>query len=258
MLEEKRYSFAELQKIIGGTDKRGLEKKLKGYGVDYRTEGWGKELSFIIEKINDPFKVYCITELEFRPQSDFNHLKHFFYHFFCDDFFMSKHDKWKEKVMRNSGYYISRQTIAKYEKQLREKRVVAYDTNDDSMVYYFAYKDYVRITDKETYKKAWHYYWGLKERGVDYLTAKWWLILRYGGLPAKHGTDVVNACYVEPMNRLISIIRKGIEDELSQKGITLNSDFDIMEEAISQKKELIKYYDFIKENIAQKGQTLNT
>ena len=211
MLEEKQYAIKELNHIIGGGKKDNIAKKLTRYDIDFTTEGRGKNLTFTLLKIKDPFKVFCITELGFRAQSNFNHLRHFLYHFFCDDYFMSMPDEVKEHMMNGFGYHISRQTIANYERQLREKN---YISMDGEYFYYFAFHKKQTITTKEKYLEAWHNYWQWKDLGADALDAMGNIILEYGGVPRKQHKTEKNAFYLKKIDYLVNLISESIEKEL--------------------------------------------
>ena len=215
MLEVKTYSIQELRKILGSETKKQIDGKLKRYAVEFESTGRGSNLTYTIEKLNDPFKVFCITELGFSAQADFNHLKHFLYHFYHDDVFMSMPDKRKELMMDTCyDYHISRQTIANYENKLAKKNYIA---KSSEFIYYFAYKDYYRETNKEEYLEAWHYYWFLSDKYGRGFWPMLYVIQKYGGAPNKHARYESNAFYLKKIDYLLRIIGDSIEKEIENK-----------------------------------------
>ena len=88
MLELKEYTKSELTEIFRTKDTEGLKRKMDGYGVKYKSKGWGKKTVFEIQEIKEPFKVFCITELGFDGRTDYTKLRNFYYYFFNDEEFM--------------------------------------------------------------------------------------------------------------------------------------------------------------------------
>ena len=44
----------------------------------------GANLKFTIQNIHDPFRVFCILELSYSPQTDFRKLAYFLYYYMND------------------------------------------------------------------------------------------------------------------------------------------------------------------------------
>ena len=215
MLEVKTYSIQEMREILESETKKEIDRKLKSYAVEFETTGRGEKVSYTIKKLNDPFKVFCITELGFKAQADFNHLKHFLYHFFHDDVFMSMPYARKEKMMKSRyNYYISRNTISNYEKKLEK---IYYVAKTGEYIYYFAYKDYYRETNKEEYLEAWHYYWFLSDKYGQGFHPMPYVIQQYGGAPNKRALLQKNAFVLKKLDYLLGLIRDSIEKELEAK-----------------------------------------
>ena len=61
MLEVKTYSIQEMREILKSETKKQIDKKLKRYAVEFEVTGRGEKVSYTIKKLNDPFKVFCIT-----------------------------------------------------------------------------------------------------------------------------------------------------------------------------------------------------
>lgn len=214
MLECKKYSKAEISKILGSNSRQSISRKLERYGVKYQVEGRGENLSFTITDIQDPFKVFCILELEYSPQTDFTKLCNFFWYYFNDEEFMAMPDEVKENRMRQSGFPVSRQTIRGYVSKLEQKDYIYLDSGN--YIYYFAYKSEQIMTDEATYKEAWHEYWRDEEgrdsgERISYMRAK------YGGIARKQAIPIQNAIYsaeLEYLQRLVvSKLDKGAVEE---------------------------------------------
>ena len=71
MLELRKYPKAELSALFGTRDTQGLKRKLERYGIVYEEAGRGNTMTFDIKEITDPFKIFCITELDFDGGTDF-------------------------------------------------------------------------------------------------------------------------------------------------------------------------------------------
>ena len=48
MLELRRYPKGDMVAMFGTRNTEGLKRKLRGYGVDFETSGWGDSLTFEI------------------------------------------------------------------------------------------------------------------------------------------------------------------------------------------------------------------
>ena len=93
MLEERSYTKQELAELLGTKDRQGIKDKLDGYDVVYSIKGNGDNAVFKIKRLNDPFKVFCILELGFRPQCDFTKVRNLFWYYFNDEEFMAMPDE---------------------------------------------------------------------------------------------------------------------------------------------------------------------
>ena len=85
MIELRAYKRDELAEILKTSDKGEMMAKLTRWGVVYdEPEGRGKNLTFTIIKIKDPFKVFCITELGVPASWDFYKMRNLFYYYLND------------------------------------------------------------------------------------------------------------------------------------------------------------------------------
>ena len=84
MLELRTYTYKEMSAMFGTRDTQGIKRRLTRYGIEYTVAGSGGSAKFNINAIPDPFKVFCIIDLNFAPQTDFEKLLYFFYYLFND------------------------------------------------------------------------------------------------------------------------------------------------------------------------------
>lgn len=203
MLEERSYAKAELSAILKTNDAQGLKRKLETHKIDFTTTGRGESLVFHLEKIHDPFRVLCITDLGFAPNSEFKKLRNFMYYFMNDDDFRWLPDEVLEVRMREMGEDkgVSRQTIGKWKAKLFAMDII---NPSDEYTYYFAYAQQQILTDKETYCKAWREYFTAKAEGVPYELAISAMISTYGGVAKKQAISNVNAFYVNQINQCLT------------------------------------------------------
>jgi hypothetical protein len=114
MLETKTYSRQELEIIFKTSRRDVIIRKLNSLECEYTVEGRGQNMALTINKIENPFKVFCILELGFSPQTDFNKLKTFLYYFFCSNNFNSLPLREMEHRLKTDNDAISRQTFSNW------------------------------------------------------------------------------------------------------------------------------------------------
>ena len=93
MLEIRPYPYAELSQMMGTHDPEGISRRLDRWGVAFTEDGRKPQITYNIEKISDPFKVYCMLDLNYAPQTNFTKLAYFFYYFLNDDDFQRLPDE---------------------------------------------------------------------------------------------------------------------------------------------------------------------
>lgn len=199
MLEEKTYTLAEIGEVLGGgRSKQSIERKMKRLEIDFSESGRGRQTIFTIQKIRNPFKLFCIYELGFSPQVDFEKVRNLYYYFFNDEGFQVLPDEAKELCMDGEGHKISRQTIANYLKVLENLGI--YENGE--YYYYFAHKGNYKKTDRKTYGLAWKLYWDTKAIYDDTYTACSAVIVEYGGVPRKQPIPELNGIYNETIAKI--------------------------------------------------------
>lgn len=211
MLEIRKYKKTELDEIFGQSSKQTLDRKLLRYGVVFACEGRGATLTYDIQKITDPFKVFCIVELGYSGATDFHKLLYFMYYFINDDEFRAMPDEVKEARMRAVKKPISRQTIANYTEKLNRMGIINRNTGD--FYYYFAYKQTQRFTTYEEYREAWKEYWKEIDRGRHPGVAIALMREKYGGVARKQAKPVFNAFFLDQIEQLNTLICQSIEKE---------------------------------------------
>ena len=142
MLEIRPYPYAELSQMLGTHDPEGISRRLDRWGVAFTEDGRKPQITYNIEKISDPFKVYCMLDLNYAPQTNFTKLAYFFYYFLNDDDFQRLPDERLEVLMRERDHPVSRQTIANYFRRLEDIDLIS--RNGGDYHYYFARKANLR------------------------------------------------------------------------------------------------------------------
>ena len=138
MLEIKTYSLSTIKDLLSCRTRQQAKRKLDNYEVEYKIEGNGNNASIEIQAINNPLKLYCILDLGFTAQTDFEKLKYFLYYFLNDEEFRAMPDEVMETRMHHSGHPVSRQTIANYRAKLQAKDIIFSDISE-YIGYYFKY-----------------------------------------------------------------------------------------------------------------------
>lgn len=207
-----RYTKPEMTRIFGTKDKQGLERKMKGYGIEFSVSGRGESAIYKIEKMSDPFKIFAITELECGANTDFKKLRNFYWYYFNDEIFMAMPDERKETMLTEQKRRITRQTIAAYTQKLIIHNLIT--TNHYNFIYYFAYKETQRIVDKKEYSQAWKEYWANRDNGMDSGTAISIMRFGYGGIARKQPIPEVNGIYNYKIDEMLTYIQQSMENDL--------------------------------------------
>lgn len=203
-----------MTEMFGTRNMQGLQRKMERYGVVFDVFGRGETATFTITNIENPFKIYCITELGFDGHTDFYKLRNYYYYYFNDIEFRSMPNEVQETRMRLVHEDISRQTIATYLRKLIHNNFICLNSNE--FVYYFAYKDKQRIVEREEYISAWREYWNDIDNGYDSFTAIYNMRSKFGGVARKQEIPVINGIYNKEIELLCNLIQKDIESELEE------------------------------------------
>lgn len=212
MLDLRCYSKDELTGIFNSRNRQTIRRKLERAGVIFEEYGRGNNWNIDIKRLNDPFQIFCMTDLGFTGGTDFYKLRYYYYYFFSDEEFMAMPDEVKEKRMRDKGRDISRQTIAGYTRKLESRNMINRSTSN--FLYYFAYKQTQRFTTRSEYGRAWAEYWNNKDRGLDNRDAITLMRSKYGGVARKQAIPEINGIYNEQIEYMLSLIYQSIENEI--------------------------------------------
>lgn len=212
MLDLRCYSKDELTGIFNSRNRQTIRRKLERAGVIFEEYGRGNNWNIDIKRLNDPFQIFCMTDLGFTGGTDFYKLRYYYYYFFSDEEFMAMPDEVKEKRMRDKGRDISRQTIAGYTRKLESRNMINRRTSN--FLYYFAYKQTQRFTTRSEYGRAWAEYWNNKDRGLDNRDAITLMRSKYGGVARKQAIPEINGIYNEQIEYMLSLIYQSIENEI--------------------------------------------
>lgn len=202
--------------MLGVKDNQGAQRKLSRYGVRFFVNGWGKNASFNITAIDDPFKVYCILEMGFDANCDFKKLRNYLFFLLGEDEYCWLPDEPMEKYMRSKGFYLSRQTITKYREHLERLNYI----HGGDFIYYRVYRDdrdrqcYQQV-EKEEYNKAWRGYWDMRNDGADSELAFACMYSAFGGVPRKQAKPIKNAFHLKELNYLLDLVSTSIYNEAS-------------------------------------------
>lgn len=216
LLECKAYPAPEMWQMLGVKDNQGAQRKLSRYGVRFFVNGWGKNASFNITAIDDPFKVYCILEMGFDANCDFKKLRNYLFFLLGEDEYCWLPDEPMEKYMRSKGFYLSRQTITKYREHLERLNYI----HGGDFIYYRVYRDdrdrqcYQQV-EKEKYNKAWRVYWDMRNDGADSELAFACMYSAFGGVPRKQAKPIKNAFHLKELNYLLDLVSTSIYNEAS-------------------------------------------
>ncbi len=213
MLELRDYTKNEISGILGTRDKQGIDRKLQRYGVDFTSTGRGENRVYTIKNIHFPFKVFCITEMGFEANCDFDKVKNFYNHFFNDEHFMTMPDEVKERMTKQEGYHLSRQTIATYTRRLVLNNMIHKDTTN--FIYYFAYKKRQRLVERTEYTQAWREYWNDIHNDLYSSQARWNMIANYGGMARKQAIPEINVVMNDKIEYMLSLIHQSFDEEIA-------------------------------------------
>lgn len=208
MIKIGSCSYLELKEKLSVNNKQAVDRKLERYGVSFTSSGRGDQRVYEITEIENPFKLYCITELGIAAQANFDKIRNLYYYFFCVDGFTDLPPVEMENTMRAEGSQMSRQFISKWIKYLRQLDYITFSNFDCN--YYAISKDKTgnRICKQishEAYKKAWAIYFDNRDNKGCHLA----YVLMYqaiGGHPYKKPIYYENAIMNEEIRQLIDMI----------------------------------------------------
>ena len=218
----KDYPLGVLRNILGTSDKQGTDRKLEKYGYGFTSTGRGNTRVYTITSLPDAFhrfRSYCVFNLGYSPKVDFVKLRDFLYLLLGDEDFNWLPDEAKEAYTRLMGKGISRQTIAKYTRELEKTGFI--DTIFGDFVYYRVYKDCGvqkhEIITKEEYSKAWKLYWDWRNAhpDKDSTPAYAHMYSKFGGVPRKQRKVQPIIWYKSDLDYILELAAASILEEVS-------------------------------------------
>ena len=211
-LEPGTYSITELGEIIDSHGKQAIDRKLNNWEVSYSSTGRGAERKYTIKELRNPFKIFCITELDINVRTDFNKLRDVFYFLLNDPDVRFWPAERLSAFLASMNRSVSRQSIRNYTDKLILNEYAG--TDFDNFKYYFAYKNNYIETTRGMYSQAWRKYWILKnEEGKDSRFAIADMIRNYGGVARKHEGIFLNGFYHSKIDYLNSLVCESLENE---------------------------------------------
>jgi len=210
MLETKDYIIGELETILNSRGKQAVDRKLARYGIEFSSHGGGISRVYSLLKINDPFKVFCITEFGMAANCDFDRMRYFFYFLLCGEWLESLPIvQMPEFLAKEVNIQVSRQTLAAWMQKLNAS---TYFMFSDSDVKYYKRKNddaggcICTEIDHGSYKKAWQIYFGVKEKTGDTRFAYCRMYEFLDGHPFKKQILKANAFFLKEIDYLIDLL----------------------------------------------------
>ncbi len=215
MLELKDYGLVEMAQALHSkaTTKEAIKRILDNRPLTYTCRGTGKKLTFTIQSIQDPFKLYCILDLGIDSRADFKKLRNLFYYLFCVEGFAEMPMSEMEAWLSEADMPVSRKTISKWLNYLQNIDFIMLDKSD-SIYYKIEKRNGQKIhteIDRETYNKAWQIYFEeKKQRGSDWAYGAMYEFL--GGHPYRKPRIVQNAFYQQEIEKLIDYVNLAFDE----------------------------------------------
>jgi hypothetical protein len=216
MLEEgKSYTYQEMSAIFGTRDTQGIKRRFDNtYHIEYTTSGRGSGLVFYLHTIKRKFRLYCVLNLGFSPNSNFDKLRDFFIYLFNDPDFVWRPMEMMEEYLRKEEKGISRATISNYLKTLEKDNLFG---RNGEMVYYKVSKNYgeqrAELITREEYSAGWKTYWDMKAKGYNSNAAYSCMRNLHGGSMRKQPKIERNAFFEDEYQRIQDYIEDSFQAE---------------------------------------------
>lgn len=215
MLEKRRYSRSELIEIFKTSRLDAIKAKIRRAGYVFTDSGWGSSYSLEILDLpgEDLFKRYCVDQLRFAPQTDFQKLKHFLFFFLENEEFMTLQYNQMAQVMIDHGIHITAQTISGYFQHLKSIGWVFTDSFD---YVYFLYDEALgetRYISKEEYCAINKEFWQLRKiQHYSWSEAYAAIKKKYGNKPRKRPLELKTAFFLEQYKAVWDLIDNEIKE----------------------------------------------
>ena len=210
MLDMRTYTREELVELYHTDRIDSIKSKLNRQGYTYSACGRGQTFTLTISGLPPRFKTFCMEQLGFAPQTDFERLKVFLYNFFFDDDYRQLPIVTMARILEKE-FYISYQTLSNWIYKLEKANLIHRSMAEFN---YFAFgKDEcgnpieIPITE-QLYKKAWNEYW--KGNEYSYCEALACMNEVIKGTPKKFGVIDLNAFEESITEELKEILQEEI------------------------------------------------
>ena len=210
MLDMRTYTREELVELYHTDRIDSIKSKLNRQGYTYSACGRGQTFTLTISGLPPRFKTFCMEQLGFAPQTDFERLKVFLYNFFFDDDYRQLPIVTMARILEKE-FYISYQTLSNWIDKLEKANLIHRSMAEFN---YFAFgKDEcgnpieIPITE-QLYKKAWNEYW--KGNEYSYCEALACMNEVIKGTPKKFGVIDLNAFEESITEELKEILQEEI------------------------------------------------
>lgn len=211
MLEKRIYSRQELIKLYKTDRLDAIKKKVTREGYSYVNSGRGASYTMQITDIpkEQAFKEYCIKELGFAPQTDFNILKYFLHNFIYDNDFMKLQYNEMKEILNKQGINVCKETIASYYEHLKS---IGWAYTSECEYIYYVYdteQQRNRYISKEEFRELYKVFYEQvrKDKGKFY-NAERIIRSKYGGKPKKRPLLQKNGFYNEQYNAVQELLEK--------------------------------------------------
>ena len=218
MLELRKYTYAELSAYLRANRNQTIERKLERYGIEFSGDGYGNAKTYTITAIPYPFKVFCVFDLNFPPQTDFVKLRDFLFYLLGDEVFCGLPMEVMEEYLRMGGHGASRQTISNYIRRLEDNELIHLG---GEYVYYRVYKEFGVQTHqtitREEYCEAWKIYFDCKARHYDSRASYSCMYNKFGGVPRKQRKIEGNAFHADELNTLEKMVMESFSADYHEE-----------------------------------------
>lgn len=213
MLELRDYSRKELIELFGTDRLDAIKAKVKRQGYTYENVGRGKDYFMRIQaRPQDTLlKCYCIEQLGFDANTDFEKLRHYLQNVLCNEGFVSLQIDEMREELEKQGVSISPKTIGKYQQKIKELGWATQSYHDYVYFVFDKNQQHNRYITKDEYKEMYSNYWNTVRIDKSFERAEREIKEKYGSKPRKRLKEVVNGIYSRQQNELIEIINAEVK-----------------------------------------------
>ena len=209
MLEIRDYTRQELIAIYNTDRIDAIKKRLSRQGYTFSAKGRGNNLIISITSLpvgNDAFKQYCIEELGFSKQTNFDKLKVFLKNCLTNNNFISLQYNEMREELEKQGITIAEETIANYCKVLNKLDWFSYSYFDCVYYVYDTSIKHNKYIDKKEYCEMYNNYWNSVKQDKSFVKAEIEIKAKYGSKPKKRLKPVLCGFYYKQYDTILKLI----------------------------------------------------